>query len=84
MKKGVEKTTEKYVTEKTFEKHMRSIAKSFEANGRISELILKEVTDLHNDHKQMRATINGIVSDVIINDRKIKGLTTRVEKLEVK
>ena len=91
MKREVRKTTQKYVTETIFERHMRAIAKSLNdlqdqatTQNQVSQMILKELTALHEDNKKMRDTLSGFVSDVLKHDHKINNLTIRVEKLEVK
>lgn len=77
MKKMVKKTTEKYVTESTFEKHMRSIA---DALG----VMIKELKEIHEENKYFRASISNLNLDGLSYDRKIENLTIRVEKLESK
>lgn len=84
MKKAVKKTTEKYVTETIFEKHMRSIAKSFADNAEVMALILKEIKQIHEDNKYFRASISNLYSDGLSCDKKIENLNVRVEKLELK
>lgn len=97
MKKAAKKITLKYLTETTFEKHMRSIAKSFETQNKVLashsqilsthsqvlEVLLKEMKALHEDNKYARSTLSSFVGDVLSHDRKIDNLTIRVEKLEV-
>ena len=84
MKKAPIKKVEKYVTEKTFEKSMLSIAKSFSRVEGALEIVIKEVRNLHEDNKYMRQTLTSVDSTVSIHDRKIDNLTMRVEKLELK
>lgn len=84
MKKAVKRTTEKYVTEKTFEKHMQSIARSFDRHGKVMQDILKELRQMHEDHKSSRSTLSNFVGDVSLHDRRIENLTMRVERLESK
>lgn len=91
MKKITPKTTEKYVTEKTFETNMQAIAKSFhrvdkalEMHGRVMQDILKEVKSIHEDNKHFRNSIIGLNSDSISYERRVENLTFRVEKLESK
>ncbi len=85
------KTTEKYVTNKTFESSMKAIAKSFErvdkALERIDgalEMMIKELRAMHEDNKQFRQSVSGLHSDGISYERRIENLTIRVEKLEAK
>ena len=94
----IKKTTGKYVTENTFEKHMRAIAKSLNAlqeqataqakllgtHGEAINTVIGELKNLHEDNKKMRDTLSSFISDVLMHDRKIENLTVRVEKLEVK
>jgi len=91
MKKGVKKTTEKYVTESTFEKHMANIAKSFERvnaslerHEQVMQVMLKEITAIHEDTKSFRDNISTLYTDHVAYDRKIENLNVRVEKLELK
>ena len=95
MKKST-KTAPKYVTESTFEKHMRSIAKSFTAqaqtleahgkmlasHGQVMGLILKELKAMREDNKYTRGISTSVASDVLSHDHKIENLTVRVEKIE--
>ncbi len=85
MKKVVKKTSnEKYVTEKTFEKAMVSIAKSFDRVDRSFELVLNEIQKISQDNREYkkRALENDIT--MISHDKKINDLIVRVEKLEAK
>jgi len=91
MKKGVRKTNEKYVTEKTFEKSMVSIAKSFvrinealERHERVLEMILKELKNLRDDHREIRSALSNLEIGLLKYDRKLEDLTLRVEKLEMR
>jgi len=91
MKKGAKKPTEKYVTEKTFEKSMNSIAKSFEhinatleRHEEVLQNILKEIKIIHEDHKDFRSSITNLYSENLLRDRKIENLIARVERLETK
>ena len=98
MKKKVKKIGEKYVTERTFEKHMRSVAKSFADNAEVtagmliqlksinevSTIILKEIKTIHEDNKYFRESISSLHKDGFSYDKRIDNLDTRVEKLELK
>ena len=84
MKKVVKKTTEKYVTEKTFETNMASIAKSFERVDAALEMVVQELKNLHEDNKYIRQTLSNFTGDVSRHDRKISDLDIRLEKLELK
>ena len=89
MEKYSKKTSPRYVTESTFEKHMRSIAKSFAAqaetlvsHGQVLQTILKELVAMREDSKYNRNTLLSFVGNISSHDRKINNLTVRVEKLE--
>lgn len=84
MKKAVKKTTEKYVTESTFEKHMNNIAKSFNRHEKVMEDILKELRQMHDENKYFRASIFNLNIEGLSYDKKIENLNIRVEKLESK
>ncbi len=90
MKKEVKKTTEKYVTEKTFEKSMKAIAKSFgrvdaslERHEKVLQEILKEIKTIHEDNKYFRQSISNLNIDGSSYDREIEDLKIRVERLEM-
>lgn len=89
MKKPTKEIKQKYVTEATFEKHMRSIAHSFDGLGKGLENLTKAVTGLaqhmniiKEDMKDMKGTLSSFVSDVNSHERRIENLTVRVERLE--
>lgn len=84
MKKETKKTTEKYVTEKTFEKSMGNIAKSFARQDDISEMILKEIKQIHEDNKYFKNSILDLNINGASCDRKIENLKVRVERLEMR
>lgn len=84
MKKMVKKTSPKYLTEKTFEKHMQSVAKSFADNAEVMTLILKEIRTIHEENKYFRASVSNLNIDGLSYDRKIENLTMRMEKIESK
>lgn len=77
MKKEVKKTTEKYVTERAFEKAMTNHAE-------IMTSMLKEIHAIHEDNKHFRESISGLNTDGVFYNRRIENLTVRVEKLESK
>jgi len=90
-KREVKKTTEKYVTEKTFEKSMEAIAKSFarveeslEKHERVLDMILKELKNLRDDHREIQHTLSNLEISFSKYDRKLEDLTLRVERLEMK
>ncbi len=98
MKKVAKKITEKYVTEKTFEKHMGSIARSFAkveesleninktlvVQQGVLQTMIKEMKNFREDNKYTRSTLSDFTGDVSSHDRKIDNLTMRVERLESK
>ncbi|MFA7285444.1 MAG: hypothetical protein WC011_01165 [Candidatus Paceibacterota bacterium] len=95
MKKITPKTTEKHVTEKLFletlknfennsESNMRSVAKSFERVEGVLDVILKEIKNNNEQHKEFKNSITVLNGDGISYERRIDNLTTRVEKLESK
>lgn len=82
---------EKHVSEETFksfqhnyEKSMLSIAKSFENQGKVMEMMLKEIHAIRVDYKEINKTLNNFVIDISFHERKIDNLTMRVEKLETR
>ncbi len=84
MKKGTKKTSEKYVTEKTFERSMLGIAQNFIRIEESLSMIVRELRNLHEDNRYMRQTLSSFTGDVSRHDRKITDLDIRVEKLELK
>ena len=50
----------------------------------VLEIMLKEITAIHEDSKSFRDNISTLYIDHVSYDRKIENLTVRVEKLEVK
>jgi hypothetical protein len=98
MKKEIRETTGKYVTEKTFEKHMANVAKSFarvdERFGKIDErfdridkvmnTVLKQLQEQNQEARENRMMMNSLNFSDVSQQRKIEGLEIRVEKLESK
>lgn len=91
MKKGIKKTTEKYVTEKTFEKSMVSIAGSFEKIDerfdkidKVMNTVLKQLQEQNQEARENRMMMNSLNFSDVSQQRKIDGLEIRVEKLESK
>jgi len=80
----VKKKAEKYVTERTFEKHMGNIAKSFTRVDNTLELIIKELHVIKQEQRETRKDLTSFASDVLRHDRRIEDLTIRVERLESK
>ena len=83
MKKGVKKTTEKYVTMSVFEKAMASIAKSFDRHEKVLQDILQELRAMREDNKYFRNSISNLNIDGSSYDRRIEDLKGRVERLEM-
>ena len=50
----------------------------------VTQIMLKEITAIHEDTKSFRQNISTLYTDHLSYDRKINNLTVRVEKLEVK
>lgn len=75
---------EKYVTEKTFERHMQAIAKSFDRHEKVLEKILERLELMNEDNKYFRQSVGTLYSDTSSHDRKIDRLTMRVDRLEAK
>lgn len=91
MKKVTSKTTEKYVTEKTFEKAMASIAKSFAHTDNRFDRIEKNFDRVFDEFKHIREENQDFKNRMMLteittlkHDRKIDNLLARVEKLEAK
>ena len=91
MKKTAQNSNLKYVTEKTFEKHMGSIARSIARidsslarHEQVMSAILKEIRAISEENKYFRQSIGSLYSDNSSHDRKIENLTMRVERLESK
>lgn len=98
MRKAFKKTSEKYLTERKFQKfetsfesNMRSIAQSFDrldaslkTQQEILQIMLKEIRAIHEDNKYFWESISNLNTDGSSYDRKIDNLTVRVEKLEMK
>ncbi len=84
MKKAIKKAEGGYVTEKTFERHMQSIARSFADNAEVMALILKEIKAIHEDHKDFRLSIGNLYSENLSRDKTIDNLDVRVKNLELR
>jgi uncharacterized protein YoxC len=83
-KKPIKSDTGKYVTEKSFEAHMRSVANSFERQSKVMELMLSELQVIRETGVKTEKTVNSFTHDVGIHDRRIENILSRVEKLETK
>jgi hypothetical protein len=76
--------TNSYVTEKSFENHMRGVARSFEQQGKVMEMMLSELKSIRETGNQTGKTVNSFMHDIAIHDRRIENILSRVEKLEIK
>ena len=83
-KKPIKNNTSKYVTEKSFESNMRSIANSFEQQGKVMEMMIGELREIREVGLKTDKTVNSFVHDIAIHDRRIENILSRVEKLEIK
>ena len=83
MRKEVKKTTEKYVTETTFQKFFQIFEKKMTAHDEAFSLILKEIRSIHEDNKYFRQSISNLNIDGSSSERKIEDLRARVERLEM-
>ena len=66
------------------QKDINDIKKDVSSNTKVSNLILKEISAIHEDNKRFRETVTILNTDGISYDRRIENLTIRVEKLEIK
>jgi len=91
MKKSTAKPAEKYLTEKSFEKAMFSIAKSFQKIddrfGTIEKTMgemVEVMQAIQEDNREFKHRL--IENDITLfgHDKKIQNLIVRVEKLEAK
>lgn len=89
MKKVVAKISEKYVTEKTFEKTMASVANTLskmgtqiQENTQLTKKMLEAMNNITEDNREYRR--RSLESDITLlaHDRKIDDLLVRVGKLE--
>ncbi len=60
------------------------VDKKLTKHEQVLQLMLKEITVIHEDTKSFRDNISTLYTDHIAYDRKIDNLTVRVEKLEIK
>jgi hypothetical protein len=85
MKREVQQQkSEQYVTISVFEKAVRAIGGRFDRIDRILETILQELKQNREEHEYFRSTFRMHDAEIVMHDRKIDGLTDRVEVLEVK
>lgn len=97
MRKAVKKTTEKYlignkfgVFEKTFEKHMANIAKSFSRiderlvrHDKAFELLFKQMQTYTEEAREHRQTMSSLIHTDVKQERYLEDLKIRVERLEM-
>lgn len=62
---------------------MNDVKKDVSSNTKVSSLILKEISAIHEDNKRFRETLASLNMDGISYSRRIENLTIRVEKLEI-
>ena len=65
-------------------KDVNNIKKDVSSNNKVSNLMLKEISAIHEDNKRFRETVASLNMDGISYDRRLENLTIRVEKLEIK
>ncbi len=84
MKKPVAKKAEKYVTEKTFEKVMESVAKTLSNQDKVMSHISTTLGEMKQDIKEIKTGLTTLEMAVLSHERKIENILVRVEKLESK
>ena len=67
-----------------FEKSMASIAKAFQSNQAVLEVLVTEVRALHEDNKHIRETLSSFIHSITIQERKTEDVVERLERLEEK
>ena len=67
----------------TLRKDMNDVKKNVFGNTKVSNLMLKEISAIHEDNKRFRDTVASLNMDGISYNRRIENLTIRVEKLEI-
>lgn len=79
------------IFENTFEKSMRSIARSFEKvfekldrHDKVFEVMLKEMQTNSQEAREHRMMMGSLNHSDVIQERRIKGLELRIEKIEEK
>ena len=68
----------------TLSKDINSVKKDVSNVKKASDLMLKEISAIHEDNKHFRETVASLTMDGISYNRRIENLTIRVEKLETK
>jgi len=68
----------------TLRKDINDVKKDVSSNTKVSNLMLKEISAIHEDNKRFRETVASLNMDGISYNRRIENLTIRVEKLESK
>ena len=64
-------------------KDVNDVKKDVSSNTKVSNLMLKEISAIHEDNKRFRETVASLNMDGISYNRKIENLTIRMEKLEI-
>mgnify|MGYP001571631001 CR=1 FL=1 len=68
----------------TLRKDINDVKKDVSSSTKVSNLMLKEISAIHEDNKRFRETVASLNMDGISYNRRIENLTIRVEKLEIK
>jgi hypothetical protein len=89
MKREVQQQkSEQYVTISVFEKAIHAISGRFDGIEaqlkRNTEIMVREFSAMHEEHAEFRSALRMHDREITLHDRKIDGLTDRVEALEVK
>lgn len=63
---------------------LNKMNKTLTTHGQVIQVMLKEITAIHEDTKSFRENVSSLNSDGLSYNRKIDNLTVRVEKLESK
>lgn len=66
------------------DERFEKIDERFERNEVVMLKMLESIDMIREDNKYIRKTVESFVHDISIHDRKIDGLTERVERLEQK
>lgn len=91
MEKAAKKTFERYVTEKTFEKHQDFMARQFKKvfekfsqHDKVLELILQELQNNSREAREQNMNVLDLMLTSTRHEQKIDGFELRIEKLEQK
>lgn len=63
---------------------LNKMNKTLTTDGQVIQVMLKEITAIHEDTKSFRQNISTLYTDHLAYDRKIDNVTVRVENLELK